>query len=96
MGWYERFRSAISRRLAAQAAKDRQITVRLNGLIERLRGRLSAQDYDWARENSDQTEWELAIETIHEAMRRGALTLDSTEVEELASIETEVDQRPFR
>jgi hypothetical protein len=63
------------------------VTARLLSLLERLRDRLSHEDYAWAAENAEQSEWELAIATVHGAVARGDLALTADEHRELSEIE---------
>ena len=60
----------------------------MRGLVERLRDRLSDTDYRWAAESADNVEWEIAVEVIRNAERRGALVLTREEASELGDVES--------
>lgn len=57
-------------------------------LLDRLRDRLSPESYEWAAENADNAEWEIAAHVIREAQESGDLVLTPDERSELASIES--------
>jgi hypothetical protein len=63
-------------------------SIRVRALVERLRDRLTADDYNWAAENADNVEWEIAVEVIRSAERSGQLIMTEDEAGELADIES--------
>lgn len=63
-------------------------SIRVGKLLERLRDRLSPESYEWAVENADNVEWEIAVHVIREAQERGDLVLTPDEAAELISIES--------
>lgn len=66
----------------------RERSVRVRALVERLRDRLTLDDYRWAAENADNVEWEIAVEVINAAQRRGQLAMTEEEADELADVES--------
>lgn len=62
-------------------------TNRLLFLIAQLGDRMNPADHQWAEENAGQTEWELAVDAIREAVHRGELSMTPEEERELTDIE---------
>lgn len=63
-------------------------SIRTRELVERLRDRLTADEYRWAAQNADNAEWEIAVEVITSAKSRGELTMTEDEAAELAEVES--------
>jgi len=72
------------------------LTNRTIALVEAVRDRLEEAEYVWAYENAGQTEWELALATIHLAAASGRLVLADREADELFALETQVDRRMLK